>query len=134
MLRFRFSSGVLLGLIVGVPAGALCVLLIAPGGAHEPNRQTQLQVEELTRRLESAKEEREQADKQLERFQKLAEQMTTTFNTLEARFRALEDAERTRQTEHAPPLPAERSHSTGSPSGGDGNPAAPEGAPDAGPQ
>ena len=98
MLRMRFSSGLLIGLLVGVPAGSLIALLLTPAATPPPPSQaTMLQVEELTRRLESAQEERARADRQLERFQQLSEQMTTTFNTLEARFKALEQAERARQ-------------------------------------
>jgi len=63
------------------------------------------QIDELTRRLEAAQEERTRADRQLERFQQLAEQMTTTFAKLEARFKALEEAERVRQASAPQDIP-----------------------------
>jgi Tfp pilus assembly protein PilN len=97
MRRMRFSSGLLIGLLLGVAAGVLIGLRFTPAGPPAPSPATLLQVEELTRRLEAAQEERARADKQLERFQQLSEQMTKTFNTLEARFKALEEAERSRQ-------------------------------------
>ncbi|MBI3785871.1 MAG: YtxH domain-containing protein [Deltaproteobacteria bacterium] len=89
MMRFRFSSGLTLGLTLGIPVGALLALLLMPS-PPEATGPSPLRVEELTRKLDQAREARERADHQLEQFQKLAEQMTTSFQTLEARFKALE--------------------------------------------
>ena len=91
MLRLRFSSGLILGLVLGVPAGVLVALLVLPSPAADHGGATALQVQELTRKLEAAKEDRERVDRQLEQFQKLAEQMTASFNSLEQRFKALQD-------------------------------------------
>jgi gas vesicle protein len=105
MLRLRFGSGVILGLVLGIPAGALIALLLAPAPPPTDRTATALQVQELTRRLEAAKEDRQRADKQIEQFQKLAEQMTTTFNNLEQRFTALQEAQRAQEARaaQAPP-------------------------------
>ena len=102
MMRLRFSSGLTLGLALGLPTGALLALLLTPSRPAEPNGATALQVQELTRKLEAAKEARDRADGQLEQFQKLAEQMTTSFQSLEARFKALE-AEQATPRAAAPP-------------------------------
>jgi TolA-binding protein len=97
MLRLRFASGLTLGLALGVPSGALIALLILPGRAADENAAPSAQVQELTHKLEAATEERQRAEHQLEQFQKLAEQMTTSFNNLEARFKALEQEQRLRE-------------------------------------
>lgn len=87
MSRLGFSSGVAIGLVAGLLSGGLLALLLSP--AAPADRVSEIQVQELSRRLEAAKDARERADRQLEQFQKLAEQMTTSFQALEARFTAM---------------------------------------------
>ncbi len=96
MRRLRFTSGLTLGLALGVPAGALIALLILPPRADNHTVATSLQVDQLTRKLEEANGDRQRMQQQLEQFQKLADQMTASFNTLEARFKALEEEQRVR--------------------------------------
>lgn len=103
MLRFRFSSGLIVGLVVGVLAGVLIGVLMLPPRGTDSGTATSLQVIELTRKLEGMQEEKERADRQLEQFQKLADQMTTTFKSLEQRFNGLDEAQRLRETQHQPP-------------------------------
>jgi uncharacterized membrane-anchored protein YhcB (DUF1043 family) len=88
MLRWRFSSGLILGLVLGIPTGALLASALLP----RPPADTRLQFEvrELTRRLEMANEARARAEKQMEDFAKLADQMTKSFENLERRFHELE--------------------------------------------
>lgn len=102
MLRLRFSSGLLLGLVAGVPLGVLIGVLMLPARGSDPGAATSLQVIDLTHRLEVAKEDKERADRQLEQFQKLADQMTATFKSLEQRFNALEESERLRDAQRQP--------------------------------
>ncbi len=97
MRRLRFTSGLTLGLALGVPAGALIALLILPPRAENHAVATSLQVDQLTRKLEEANGDRQRMQQQLEQFQKLADQMTSSFNTLEVRFKALEEEQRVRQ-------------------------------------
>jgi hypothetical protein len=104
MLRLRFTSGLILGLLLGVPAGTLTGLLLFPTHPTDQNVSTSVQIEELTRKLEFAKEQKEHVDRQLEQFTKLADQMTASFTTLEQRFKALEAAESLHAEPHeAPP-------------------------------
>lgn len=91
MLRLRFGSGVILGLVLGILAGAVIAFLLSPAPPVTEPGATALQVQELTRKLEAAKDDRERRDKQLEQFQKLAEQMTASFNNLDQRFKALQE-------------------------------------------
>jgi hypothetical protein len=108
MLRLRFGSGLILGLVLGIPTGALIALLLAPAPpASDHAAATTLQVQELTRKLEAAKDERQRADTQLEQFQKLAEQMTASFNNLEQRFKALQEEllQRQARDQQAPAAP-----------------------------
>jgi len=102
MLRLRFSSGLLLGLVAGVPLGVLIGVLMLPVRGSDPGVATSLQVMELTRKLEAATEAKERAEHQLEQFQKLADQMTATFKSLEQRFSALEETERLRDAQRPP--------------------------------
>ena len=102
MLRLRFSSGLILGLVVGVPLGVLIGVLMLPARGSDPGAATNLQIIDLTRKLEAAKEAKERADRQLEQFQKLADQMTATFKSLEQRFNALEESERLRDAQRQP--------------------------------
>ena len=92
----------MLGLVVGVPLGVLIGVLMLPARGSDPGAATSLQVIELTRKLEAAKEDKERADRQLEQFQKLADQMTATFKSLEQRFNALEESERLRDAQRQP--------------------------------
>ena len=105
MLRLRFTSGLALGLAVGVPLGALITLLLTPSPRDDSTTATSLQVLELTRKLDLANEARERMERQLEQFTGIANQMTASFNTLEARFKALEDTQRAGDG-HAPPTAA----------------------------
>ncbi len=108
MLRLRFLPGLILGLLIGVPGGIAIGLLVLPRGV-EPNAGTSPLVQDLTRKLEAAKEARERADRQLEQFQKLAEQMTVSFNNLETRFKSLEEQQRVHAAQPSPPpAPAPR--------------------------
>lgn len=86
-----------MGLALGVPAGALIALLILPPRADNHTVATSLQVDQLTRKLEDANSDRQRMQQQLEQFQKLADQMTTSFNALEVRFKALEEEQRVRE-------------------------------------
>lgn len=108
MMRWRFSTGLLLGLVAGVAVGALIGVLVAPPHGGDGAQATALQVQELSRKLAAAQEERERADKQLERFAQVAEQMTVTFNRLDERFKALEQQARALEatTPTAAPAPA----------------------------
>jgi hypothetical protein len=106
MLRLRFSSGLILGLLLGVPAGTLIGLLVLPPRAAEPTAANTLQVEELTRKLEIAREENEHVDRQLDQFTKLADQMTASFNNLEHRFKALEAAPTLHEVHNQQPPPS----------------------------
>ena len=97
MLRPRFASGLTLGLALGVPSGAVIALLILPPRVADRSGATALQIDVLTRKLEAANDERQRMEQQLQQFQKLAEQMTNSFNTLELRFTALEEEQRVRE-------------------------------------
>ena len=101
MRRLRFTSGLTLGLALGVPSGALIALLILPPRAAEHNVATALQLDQLTRKLEAANEDRQRMEQQLDQFEKLAEQMTSSFNTLELRFKALEEEQHVREAQLA---------------------------------
>ncbi len=107
MLRFRFGSGLILGLVLGIPAGAVIALLLAPAPSATDRgaAATTLQVQELTRKLEAARDDRQRADTQLEQFQKLAEQMTASFNNLEQRFKALQEEQRLQEAQAQHPAP-----------------------------
>jgi small-conductance mechanosensitive channel len=98
MPQLRPLTGVLLGFVLGVLSGVLLAGGRGSGSGNQADPAALRQIEELTKRLQIAQEERDQADRQLERFQRLAEQMTSTFKNLEARFAALEAAERARET------------------------------------
>jgi hypothetical protein len=111
MLRLRFSSGLILGLVIGVPVGLLIGVLMLPARVAESGAPTSLQVMELTRKLEAAKENKERTDRQLEQFQKLAEQMTATFKSLEQRFNALEEVQRLHEPQQPPQPEAKASAS-----------------------
>lgn len=107
MLRFRFSSGLILGLVLGVLAGVVIGVFMLPPRGTDSGTATNLQVIELTRKLAGMQEAKERADRQLEQFQKLADQMTTTFKSLEQRFNALDEAQRLRDVQHpSSPPPA----------------------------
>src|SRR5574341_365546 len=128
MRRLRFSSGLIIGLLIGVPAGTIIGLLVLPTRPADQGAVTSLQVQELTRKLEAAQEAKFRADQQLEQFTKLAEQMTASFNSLEQRFKALEEENRRQQARgSAPPAaqPAGAAPQPASPPGGS------ESAPDA---
>jgi len=101
----RFGSGFLLGLLLGLPAGALVVLFAFPTTPADQGKEMARQLEALTRKLEAANEDRQQLDRKLEQFQKLAEQMTASFTTLEGRFKALAE-ERQREASSHPVAPA----------------------------
>ena len=97
MRRLRFTSGLSIGLIFGLAAGIMIgVLLGAPRGTDDPLAHAAPQVADLVRQLEAAHDAKERADRQLEVFAKLADDMTATFKRLEERFTALADAERRR--------------------------------------
>jgi len=91
MMRWRFSSGLLLGLVAGGAAGTLIGVLLAPPRGSDASQATALQVQELSRKLTEAQEARLRADQQLERFAQLAEQMTVSFNKLDERFKKLSE-------------------------------------------
>ena len=102
MLRLRFSSGLILGLVVGVLAGVVIGMFMLPPRSTDAGAGTSLQVIELTRKLEAATDAKERTDRQLEQFQKLADQMTATFQSLEQRFNALDEAQRLRDAQRPP--------------------------------
>jgi len=124
MLRLRFTSGLMLGLLLGVPAGTLIGLLLFPTHPGDQNVSTSLQIEELTRQLDVAKEQKEHVDRQLEQFAKLADQMTASFNALELRFTALQEAEAPRAEPHEAP-PATRGPTPEAPGAAAQGPAVP---------
>ncbi|HXQ21715.1 MAG TPA: hypothetical protein VN812_08575 [Candidatus Acidoferrales bacterium] len=101
MLRLRFASGLLLGLVLGLSAGTLIGLLVVPPHAADSVAATPLQVLDLTHKLEAAKEDKERVDRQLEQFAQLADQMTASFNSLEQRFKALEEEQRLNDTQRS---------------------------------
>lgn len=103
MLRWRFSSGLLLGLVLGMALGTVLVSLVLPPPPQDSR--LQFEVKELSRRLESANEARARAEKQLEEFSQLADQMTKSFATLERRFQEME-AELARLKPEEPQLEA----------------------------
>ncbi len=84
-------------MVLGLSAGTLIGLLAVPPRASDSVATTPLQVQELTRKLETAKEDKERVDRQLEQFAKLADQMTASFSMLEQRFKALEEEQRLRE-------------------------------------
>ena len=88
MLRFRFTSGVILGLVIGLPVGLLIGLQVLPPRPDPAAVATQ-EVQDLRRKLETATYAKERAERQMEQFQKLADQMTTSFRRLEERFKIL---------------------------------------------
>jgi len=99
MLRLRFLPGLILGLLFGLPAGIVVgILVLAPHGTEQGVGASST-VQDLTRKLEAAKEARDRADRQLEQFQKLADQMTASFNSLEMRFKLLEEEQRVREVQ-----------------------------------
>ena len=102
MLRLRFAPGLILGLLLGLPSGVLIAILALPPTSAEHGNAAAIQIEELNRKLETAREDRQRVDRQLEQFQKLAEQMTTTFNNLETRFKLLEEEQRIREAREIP--------------------------------
>jgi len=103
MLRFRFTSGVILGLVIGLPVGLLIGLLVLPP-QPDPAALTSLEVQDLRRKLEAASYAKDRAERQLEQFQKLAEQMTASFSRLEERFKLLgEQAQGAAEPTAAPP-------------------------------
>ncbi len=105
MLRWRFSTGLLLGLAVGLPAGALIALLLQPPvRGHE---EVELQLRQLARELEREKEARARADRQLEQFTEFAERMTVSFQKLEQRFAQLAEAAAATPTASSPETPAQ---------------------------
>ncbi len=102
MLRLRFSSGLILGLVVGLLAGVLIGMFMLPAHTMDAGAATNAQIIELTRKLEMTTEAKERTDRQLEQFQKLADQMTATFKSLEQRFTALEEAQRQGEPQRPP--------------------------------
>ena len=108
MLRNRFSTGLILGLVIGLPVGLLIGLLVLPPGP-DPAALTSLEVQDLRRKLETATYAKERAERQMDQFQKLAEQMTASFARLEERFKTLGD-----QAEDAA-LPAPTPHDSEAP-------------------
>jgi TolA-binding protein len=99
MLRLRFLPGLILGLMFGLPAGIVVgILVLAPHGTEQSAGASSM-VQDLSRKLEAAKEARDRADRQLEQFQKLADQMTASFNNLEMRFKLLEEEQHVREVQ-----------------------------------
>lgn len=89
MMRWRFSSGLLLGLVMGATLGTVIGALLRSPHGDAGSGAMALQVQELSRKLAEAQEARMRADQQLERFAQLAEQMATSFNKLDERFKTL---------------------------------------------
>ena len=106
MLRFRFTSGVILGLVIGLPVGLLIGLQVLPP-RPDPAALATLEVQDLRRKLEAATYAKDRAERQMEQFQKLADQMTTSFSRLEERFKILGEQAPAVGVPTAPPaLPA----------------------------
>jgi hypothetical protein len=106
MLRLRFAPGLILGLLFGLPAGIVIGLMLVPAARTvDPNSGMGQQVQELTRKLDAAREDKERTEKQFEQFQKLAEQMTASFGNLEQRFLLLEEEQRLRDARAPTPVP-----------------------------
>ena len=90
MLRTRFNAGLILGLVIGLPVGLLIGLQVLPQ-RPDPAAVASQEVQDLRRKLETATYAKERAERQMEQFQKLAEQMTASFSRLEERFKMLGD-------------------------------------------
>ncbi len=95
-----FTKGLVVGLGLGIIVGAVAALVLSgpPAANISPAR-----IEELNRKIAAAEESRARADKQLEDFQKIAEQMAQSFQTLEKRFN---DLAQTQPGDTAQPAPA----------------------------
>jgi hypothetical protein len=101
MLQSHFIRGVILGLAIGAAVGLLVGewVLSPPDATLLASPETQ----DLRRKLEAATYAKERAERQMEQFQKLAEQMTASFNRLEERFKALEATTRATEAPVATP-------------------------------
>lgn len=96
MPRMRFLPGLVLGLIAGLFLGAAAATFILP--PRSENSVTPVQLEQLTRQLESTQREREALVRQVDDFRGLADRMTASFMELERRFKAMEEELRARDT------------------------------------
>jgi len=102
MLRLRFSSGLILGLILGLVAGASLLLLWKrPPGAEQET--LALQVQDLSRRLEDTRGERDRLLRQVEQFEKLAAQMTAGLTSLAQRVAGVQAAHEEARRRQAEP-------------------------------
>lgn len=98
--------------------GALLALLLRPPSA--PNEELQFQLRQLSRELEREKEARARADRQLQQFTEFANQMTESFQRLEARFEQLARQGEAGSAGVATPTPPETPASAPPQNGGSG--------------
>lgn len=98
-----FARGLSLGLLLGFVVGHFLTAAVPP-----PPGSGDAELERLRHQLETARREREALEKNLSEFQRVAETMTTAFEDLEKRFRALEGRlERDDSTPSPPPSGAD---------------------------
>jgi len=96
MLRLRFLPGLIVGLLLGLPLGAIVTALLLPA-RHAESAATSLQVEQLSRRLEQAEQDKQALNRQLDEFRTMADRMTASFTELERRFKTLEEEMQARE-------------------------------------
>ena len=96
MLRLRFLPGLIVGLLLGLPLGAIATALLLPA-RHAESAATSLQVEQLSRRLEQAEQDKQALNRQLDEFRTMADRMTASFTELERRFKTLEEEMQARE-------------------------------------
>jgi hypothetical protein len=84
-----FNKGVAIGIFLGIVLGVVLGLMLS----GKPSDISPARIDELNRKIAAAEDARARADKQLEDFQKVAEQMALSFQTLERRFNALAQAQ-----------------------------------------
>jgi septal ring factor EnvC (AmiA/AmiB activator) len=96
MLRLRFLPGLIVGLLLGLPLGAIVTALLLPA-RHVESAATSLEVEQLSRRLERAEQDKQALNRQLDEFRTMADRMTASFTELERRFKTLEEEMQARE-------------------------------------
>jgi septal ring factor EnvC (AmiA/AmiB activator) len=89
MLRLRFFPGLVVGLLLGLPLGAIVAVMLFP--SHSDTGATTAEIVELSRRLADAQRDKESLNRQIDEFRTLAERMTASFSELERRFKTMED-------------------------------------------
>ncbi len=126
MLRLRFLPGLIVGLLVGLPLGAIVAVLAFPPSRGE-SAATAVEIQQLSRRLEQAEQDKQALNRQLDDFRKMAERMTASFTDLTQRFNSLE--KEMRAAEQAPPPPSTPTVAPAAASPPPSSPSVPEPAP-----